>query len=521
MDLPDPDGPTTPIRRPRSSEKDSRRTASRSSHPAVTPSPSSPVPSGVGSAEPGSETVGVSRVSASSRPGPRGCVRTDPRHPPRAAARRPARAAASPAAPASLRSSCRRRPEPRSPTTPSPQATDTAARPRASPRTERRAAAASAHPSRSTAATAAPAACQRSSWRAPPSTSSIRADSARRARTKSASARPADTRVTRAPTPAATRTSPGHDSGDGRDDRGEERRTTADQTGGPPRLAHPELLVEVGVDVVDDRGQHLPAAYPQPSGNQRHERVVHLGPPVGEHPESRVVGDQSLGVPQHGAGEAEGAHRHDGDQQHQDRRMLRRAGDQPGSGRGQRHAGGDREHPEQHPGAPSEPARDRAPSRARSCGSPADPPVGRWGGVRWLATADRVDRCAATARAGSVSTRSAAAATAGRCATTTTVERLRQPAKRAQEHRLGVRVEVGGRLVQEDIGTPSHDDAGQRHARPLTGRQPGAVLAQGRVDAQWQRGDRARRGRLAPAPARSPRRSAAGRPIRTLSATVP
>ena len=106
-----------------------------------------------------------------------------------------------------------------------------------------------------------------------------------------------------------------------------------------PRHPHPQLAVDDAVDVVHDRGQQVAAAAPEPSRGQRHDGVVHLDPAPGQQPERHVVRAQPLGVPQHGAGQAEGAHADDRHQQGEHRGLGRGLHDQPPGRRGQRDAG--------------------------------------------------------------------------------------------------------------------------------------------------------------------------------------
>ena len=169
--------------------------------------------------------------------------------------------------------------------------------------------------------------------------------------------------------------------------------------------------------------------------------------------------------------------------------MLRGAGDQPGRGRGQRDAGGDRERPEQHAGAPSEPAPGPCGRHAQAVRRRPRHAGRRGAACAGCGSATEVDRV----RRGGGGQREHPVGGRGHGGSVRHDDHggaLGQPAQRAQEHRLGVRVEVGGRLVEEDKGTAGHDDAGQRQPRPLTGRQPGTVLAQRRVDAERQGGDR-------------------------------
>ena len=119
---------------------------------------------------------------------------------------------------------------------------------------------------------------------------------------------------------------------------------------------------------------------------------------------------QSLGVAQHGPGQAEGAHPHDGHQQGQDRRAGRGLHDQPPRRRGQRDTGCGGEGGQDR--ADTEPGRRRGRRRAdrrRRSGRPAGSPAVRGCGV----TSGSASRHALVGEATS----------AGRWATTTTAPR--------------------------------------------------------------------------------------------------
>ena len=456
MDLPDPDGPTTPIRRPRSSEKDSPPYGVPVVPPGRDPVPSSPVPSGVGSAEAG---VGDRRGEPGQRlepwPGPRGCVPTARRHPPRAAARRPARAAASPAAPAWLRSWCRCGDQSR------PSAHDTQRRRpqrhrgpaqgepahRASGRRCR-----GAHPSRSTAAAAAPAACQRSQLAG--STEHLLDPCGQRparARRSRASARPADKRVTaKAP---RRRLRPGRAPSRLRRRARRPRRRAPHPPPTRPAVHHgwrtrscSSRYASTSSTTEDSTS---PRRTPQPSGDQRDERVVHSGTPVGQirraaswetsrsayrstgraRPKARTATMATSSTKTGGCCAA---------------RVISQA-----AGRGQGHAGGRPTAPRA--ACPAEPPRDRASSPG------ADRGAGRaaWGGVGRPAAAGRSPR--GGGGAGSVSTLVGGSRHGGSVGDDDHGRARRpSPAQGVEEHRLVSVVEVGGRLVQE-----GHRDDGE------------------------------------------------------------
>ena len=93
---------------------------------------------------------------------------------------------------------------------------------------------------------------------------------------------------------------------------------------------------------------------------------------------------------------------------------------------------------------------------------------------------------AGTSAGGSSTTRSASAARAGRWATISAVRPLDQRADRREHVRLGLVVEAGGRLVQQEQRRVAHEGPRQREALALPGREAGAALAEGRVGAQGE-----------------------------------
>ncbi len=110
------------------------------------------------------------------------------------------------------------------------------------------------------------------------------------------------------------------------------------------------------------------------------------------------------------------------------------------------------------------------------------------------------------------STRSAAASTAGRWATTSTRLVRASVGDGVEEHLLGLLVEVRARLVEEHDGPAREHDAGERDAGPLAGREAGAVLAEGRVQAVRQGAARRRPGRRRPSAAHTSSSPRAGVP---------
>ena len=256
--------------------------------------------------------------------------------------------------------------------------------------------------------------------------------------------------------------------------------------------AHPQVPVHERVDVVDDRGQHVPALPAEPARHQRHERVVDRGTPLGEQAQRHVVGDQPLGVAQHRAGQAEGAHPDDRDHEHEHRRVLGGAGDQPAGRRGERHARRGRERPRSAPRA-SRPGAGRAPGGRRgtadaggAAGAAAvpwrrpgqhlrgwrRPPVGP-------GTAGDLDHVVGHRDDRAVAVRDHDDHALSRARSRTGLG----------DHRLGQRVEVGGGLVEQHQRPLRHHRPGQRQPRPLAGRQPGAVLAEHLVEPVGQGGD--------------------------------
>ena len=113
---------------------------------------------------------------------------------------------------------------------------------------------------------------------------------------------------------------------------------------------------------------------------------------------------------------------------------------------------------------------------------------------------------------------SAASTTAGRCATTTTQESRASSREGLEQDLLGDGVEVRGGLVEEHERAVGDDDAGQREAGALPGGEPGAVLAERRVEPVRQAGARRRRARPVRARPQLRRRWRPGRPTRRLSA---
>ncbi len=231
------------------------------------------------------------------------------------------------------------------------------------------------------------------------------------------------------------------------------------------RRAHPELLVEQGVDVVDDPAEHLAATAAEPARGERHDALEDGHPPVREHPQRGVVTDQPLAVPQHRPGDAEGADRDDRDHQEQHRRVLGGPSDQPGGGDGQADARGRGEHAEQQARVELPPPADRV----------AGQRLGRGGRRRTDGRPDRRDGTARRRRGqrhhrvGVLEQRRGVGdhhdgGSAG------------QPAQGLRDHLLGGGVEVGRGLVHQHQRTLREHRPGQREPGPLTGRETLAVL---------------------------------------------
>ena len=272
----------------------------------------------------------------------------------------------------------------------------------------------------------------------------------------------------------------------------------ADQHGGPDRLADPQLPVDEGVDVVHDGGQHVAAAGPEPTRDQRHQGVVHLGAALGQQPQRGVVGDDPLGVAQGRAAQAEGPDPDDRHQQVEHRRLLGGPGDQPARGRGQGHARGDRQPAQQGAGARPTPSPTRHTVRrvGSASATASQAPTGR----RWSARAE-AGRRGRGPEAARVTTWSAASTTPGRWATTTTQERTgaaragcragppRSPRRGGRSARRGRR--TGGRRPRP--ARARDGPSGRPRARP----RPRRARCRGRRGARAPR-RRARPGRRPP-----------------------
>ena len=126
------------------------------------------------------------------------------------------------------------------------------------------------------------------------------------------------------------------------------------------------------------------------------------------------------------------------------------------------------------------------------------------------------------ARASSSITASAPSTSAGRCEITTTVRPRPSRSIGLRDGRLGVGIEVRGRLVEDHEVGIAQERARDRDPLPLAAAQPDAVLADGRLVAVGQVVDERRRaGGAGRGLDDRRRRVASGRASRMLSATVP
>ena len=276
----------------------------------------------------------------------------------------------------------------------------------------------------------------------------------------------------------------------------------------------------------------------QPLRRQHLEPAPDGHPDVGQGPEHGVVGDQPLGVAEEPAPDAEGADGHDGDLEGQDRRHLRRPGDEPAAD-AQQPDGADRR----------ESARAPRPPRARHARGAG------WRG-RGAAASDRrsVVEARAVMRAPSRRGRmlptsaSAAASSTGDGSSTAPCASQRHDhvggdeqgrPVRHEDHRaagpaqrvdgfddglLGRPVEGRGRLVEQDERGVPAQRARQRDATHLSGGQPGppSPTAVASPSGSVRATSGSSRSRPADASARRTSSSvASGAPSRTASATVP
>ena len=124
-------------------------------------------------------------------------------------------------------------------------------------------------------------------------------------------------------------------------------------------------------------------------------------------------------------------------------------------------------------------------------------------------------------RGASSTTRSASASSAGAVRDHDDGAPAHEPADRAHDLGLGGAVEAGGRLVEQQQRRVAQERAGEREPLALAGRQPGAVVAEPRLQARRAARRSRPPGARRRARARPPRRARPGGRVRTLSAIVP
>ena len=94
---------------------------------------------------------------------------------------------------------------------------------------------------------------------------------------------------------------------------------------------HAEPEVGQPVDVPDEPGQQVAGAQLDETGRGKPcQALVRGAAQLREDPERRVVGGESLQVPEHAAPDPEGPDGRDREQELEHRRLLRRTRDQPG-----------------------------------------------------------------------------------------------------------------------------------------------------------------------------------------------
>ena len=307
-----------------------------------------------------------------------------------------------------------------------------------------------------------------------------------------------------APEPATSSTTAPADRGD---EGGEHGGPDADQRRGDERLAHPQPVVEQGVDVVDDAREQVAAARAEAAGDQRDEVGEDPGPALGELAEDDVVAEHALGVTEHRTGEPEEPDPDDRHHQVEHRRLLAGAGDEPARGRREGDAGRGGQGAEQRgrPDAPPRPTlvvlvRDHR--RGRRTPRAYDVRSGRSGvaGGHRGGRRHQLDHPVGGREHGRpVGHHDHQAA-------------LREEGEGLEEDLLGLLVEVGARLVEEHDRASGEHDAGQRDAGPA-GRRTGRRRPH-RAACPGRGGGRARRRprptlRRASQTSSSPRRGAA------------
>ncbi|WP_244255784.1 hypothetical protein [Rathayibacter sp. VKM Ac-2760] len=117
------------------------------------------------------------------------------------------------------------------------------------------------------------------------------------------------------------------------------------------RLHDPQRHVLLRVDVCDHTGDEITAPDPaEPVRRHGHEPLVDAGAQLGQCAEGRVVPGEPLQVAEERPRQRERAHADHGHREEEDRRLLRRAHDQPGRAGEQRHDRGRGQQPEGQPG---------------------------------------------------------------------------------------------------------------------------------------------------------------------------
>ncbi len=248
----------------------------------------------------------------------------------------------------------------------------------------------------------------------------------------------------------------------GQDQPGQRGGAEPDQDG----QAHAQLLVEVGVDVVDQRGEQVAPASTETPGHEGDDEVEDACPTLGEQAESDVVGDQPFGVPEDRPRQSEGADADDRHHQQQHGRVLGGPRDQPAGRGGERDSGGRGQHPERRrarePEAHPRRGDGLVESRRVSVGGHLPRHRDRLLDLR-RGQADDVVGLRQQGRA--VRDREDAPV-------------AREVADDLEQHLLGLGVQVCGRLVQHHVGTVGHDHPCQREPGALPGGEAAAVLAE-------------------------------------------
>ena len=210
-----------------------------------------------------------------------------------------------------------------------------------------------------------------------------------------------------------------------------------------------------GIDVADHPRQQVPAPERAELGrSERLDPLVDTRPQRADRAERQVVRGEPVEVPRQRPCEREEADDHDDRRERQDRRLLGSTGDEVPGRRGQRHAEAERER--------AEPERQHQ-TAARKVGEREQATEGR---RHAASSAGSKTRPAAT-----TTTRSATAASSGRCAISKHRPADAQPLDRLP-HQLCARVvEVGGRLVEDHAGRVAEEGAGERDPPPLARRE--------------------------------------------------